>query len=361
MSMDLQRFADTAQERTEAATQRRKDEARRRGQVVKSMEVVSAVTLLTTWVTLQTGGSLMVRQLSLFTQESYALIAHPDFSEGAVGDLLRRLMLVTVIIAFPVVLAALVSGLLANYLQVGFVFTFEGVSPKFSRINPGEGFKRIFSRRSLMEFVKGLLKLTIVGFVAYNAIMGDLPHFAGLLDQPATATATILMQVMDKLVLRVGLSLLGVGLADYLYQRFEFNQSLKMTKQEVREEMKETEGDPLVKSAIRRRQREMARHRMMEDVKKADVVVTNPTHFAIAIRYKASEGAAPRVVAKGQGLLAQRIKEIAREADIPLVENKPLAQALYKAVDLGKPIPQELYQAVAEVLAVVYRLKGRAM
>lgn len=169
------------------------------------------------------------------------------------------------------------------------------------------------------------------------------------------------MAVISKLFLRVGLATATLALFDFFYQRYEFRQQLKMTKQEIKEEFKQTEGSPEIRGAIRRRQRELARRRMMEDVKKADVVITNPTHFAIALRYRASEMAAPRVLAKGEGLVAQRIKEVAREADIPLVENKPLAQTLFRTVEIGHAIPQELFQAVAEVLAFVYRLKGRVI
>jgi flagellar biosynthetic protein FlhB len=359
--MDLQRFADSAQERTEEATPRKKEEARKRGQVFKSMEVISAATLLATWGVLELAGPFMTRHLIAFLRDTYALIAKPDFSEGAVGELMQDLLLTSVIVALPVLGAALVSGLLANYLQVGFVFSLEPLKPQFSRINPAEGFKRIFSRRSLVELLKGLLKITIIGWVAYTAVAGDMQHFAAMMDVGVEGTTATIMGVVSKLFLRVGLATAVLAVFDYAYQRFEFNQQMKMTKQEVKEEMKQTEGSPEIKAAVRRRQREMARRRMMEDVKRADVVVTNPTHYAVALRYRADEGAAPRVLAKGQGFVAQRIKEIAKEAGIPTVENVPLARALHASVDVGKSIPPELYQAVAEVLAFVYRLKGRAM
>jgi flagellar biosynthetic protein FlhB len=240
------------------------------------------------------------------------------------------------------------------------VFSNEAITPKFDRFNPITGIKRLFSTRSLIELLKSLLKLAVVGWIGYTTIMGELKVFPLLVDKTGAEVLAFAGQVCFKLFLKTGLALLVIAGFDYAYQRYQFEHNLKMTKQEIREEFKSTEGDPLIKSRIRSLQRERSRQRMMKDVPKADVVLTNPTHLAVALRYDVEKSAAPVVVAKGARLIAERIKAIAKENGVPVIENKPLARMLFKNAEIGSEIPFELYKAVAEVLAVVYRMRNRA-
>ena len=255
-------------------------------------------------------------------------------------------------------LAIMIVGLAVNLFQVGLNFNTEAISFKPDKLNPINGFGRMFSKRSLVELIKSLLKILIIGYFLYRFLSRQLlamPQFIYF------DLATSLGQ-MSKIVFNMAFQVIGVifllGLMDYGYQKWQTTQDLKMTKQEVKDEMKQTEGDPQIKGKIRQKQRQMAMSRMMQEVPKADVIVTNPTHFAVALQY--SKGMpAPRVAAKGQDLVARRIKDIAREAHVPIVENRPLARALYASTEVGDLVPAELYQAVAEVLAYVYRLKHR--
>jgi flagellar biosynthetic protein FlhB len=231
------------------------------------------------------------------------------------------------------------------------------MQPKFSRLNPLEGAKRFFSIRSLAELVKSLAKVAIVGFVAFKALSDHTTALAQLTGGDLRGGLALVGEIGMELLLKVGMAFLVLSLADYIFQRWQFEKSSKMTKQEVKEEQRSQEVNEQIRGKIRSLQRQLARKRMMQRVPQADVVITNPTHYAVALQYDASKMAAPRVVAKGQRLIAQQIKELARQSGIPLVENKPLAQALFRAVDIDQEVPRELYQAVAEVLAFIYRLK----
>ncbi len=259
---------------------------------------------------------------------------------------------------FPFVAVLATVGVLAGLLQGGFAFSLKPMMPDFNRINPAAGFSRIFALRTVVDLVKSLLKLAIVGAIAYRDIAALFPLIPTLMSQNvALGVATIASSAVSGLQ-SIGFGLLALGVLDYGYQYWEFRKSLRMTKQEVKQEHKEQDGSPELKSKQRQRQREMARRRKaLKDVPTADVVITNPTHFAIAIKYQMDEGSAPRVVAKGADLLAQRIKVIAKKHAVPLVENRPLARTLYATVDVGKTVPPGLYQAMAEVLAFVYSLK----
>jgi flagellar biosynthesis protein FlhB len=354
--VDLQLFA---QEKTEEATPRRREEARKKGQVFKSMELVSAVTLLTAYTVIKVAGPFMAGRVFSFSRSLWEQGALQDWSESGVRVLLNQVFLLTAMVSAPVLLAGAVAGVAANVLQVGFVFTLEPMTPNFDRINPASGFKRIFSRRTLAELVKSLIKVTIVGYVAYRTVAGDLEAFPLLVSLEVPQMVQFMIDVVSRLLLWTGVALFVMAVADYMYQRWEYEESLKMTKQEIKEEYRQQEGNPEIRAKIRQKQREMARKRMMQDVKKADVVVTNPTHYAVALSYKQVEMAAPRVLGKGQGFLALRIREVAKEANIPIVENPPLARQLYAAADIGQEIPNDLYQAVAGVLAFVYQLKQK--
>lgn len=354
--MDLQLFA---QEKTEEATPKRREDARKKGQVFKSMEVVGAISLLATYLVLRVAGPFMAGRIFTFSRTLWEQGATQDWSESGVRLLINRTVLTAALVAAPIALTAAAAGLAANLIQVGFLFTLEPLTPDLNRINPGSGFKRIFSRRTVAELVKSLIKVTIIGFVAYRTVADDLEAFPLLIGLELPQMLQFLTDLVSRLMLWVGVSLLVMALADYMYQRWEYEESIKMSKQEVKEEFKQQEGNPEIRSKIRQKQREMARRRMMQDVKKADVVVTNPTHYAVALQYKQEAMAAPKVLAKGQGLVALRIRELAQEANVPIVENPPLARQLHAQTDIGQEVPLDLYQTVAEVLAYVYQLKQK--
>ena len=354
--MDLQLFAG---EKTEEATPKRREEARKKGQVFKSMELVGAVSLLATYFTLQYAGPFIAGRVFAFSRTLWEQGVTQDWSESGVRMLMNNVYFLVALVAAPVALAGAAAGVLGNVVQVGFLFTGEPIVPQFDRINPASGFKRIFSKRALVDMLKALLKIIIIGWVAYKTVADDLEAFPGLIGLEIPQMIEFLIDLVSRLLLWVGVSMLVLALADYMYQRWEYEESLKMTKQEVKEEWKQTEGNPEIRSKIKQKQRELARGRMMQDVKKADVVVTNPTHFAVALAYKPESMSAPRVLAKGQGLVALRIRELAKEGDVPVVENPPLARQLFKVADIGQEIPADLFQAVAEVLAYVFQLKQK--
>ncbi|HHX74353.1 MAG TPA: flagellar biosynthesis protein FlhB [Firmicutes bacterium] len=350
----MQLFADS--EKTEEATPRRLQETRKRGQVVKSSEVIAAANLLALTVVFAAAGSFLFSYL----QEMLArYLRFPSFAPGnaAVAGLARTAAVDFVVVTFPVFLTALAAGIIINYVQVGFLFTTEPLKPQLSRINPAEGFKKIFSRRALFDLVKSLLKVVIVGTVAYLYVNKRVDVLLLLLYQNAAQVWETARSLVLGLSARVGIAFLALAVADYLFQRREHMQNLKMTRQEVKEELRQQEGDPHVRGRLRERMRRLAMHRMMESVPQATVVITNPTELAVALRYRDGEDEAPVVVAKGAGLMAGRIREKARQHHVPIIENKTVARMLFAQVEIGQAIPVEMYQAVAEILAVVYRLR----
>lgn len=354
--MNLQWFA---QEPTEAATPRRRAEARGRGQLFKSMELIGAMSLLATYGVLRFVGPYMGGRVLHYSRNLWSQGASQDWTEAGVRVLFIDMFLLVGIVIAPVLLAAMVAGLLGNYLQVGFLFTLEPLVPSFDRINPFSGLKRVFSRRALAELVKSVVKITIIGYVAYRTVADDLDLFPTLIGMDLEQVVAFLSGLVSRMLLWVGISMLIMAVADYAYQRYEYEVSLRMSKFEVKQEFKQTEGNPEIRQKIRQKQREMSRQRMMHDVKKADVVVTNPTHYAVALEYKREHMTAPRVLAKGQGLIALRIRELAKANHVPVVENPPLARELHQVTDIGKEVPADLFQAVAEVLAFVYQLKQK--
>ncbi len=349
----------SGQEKSEAPTQRRLQEARKKGDVAKSMEVPSAAVLLAGLLTLYYTSGYMLDRLGKMLAHFLANLHTIEIIPGNMTALTREAIITTALILAPVMGAIIVVALLANYAQVGVLFTTEKLTPKLEKINPIKGFGNIFSKQTLASMVKSIAKLAIVGYVAYHEVEAALPGILPLMDQPPHQILVFMSRVAFRIFLKAALIIAVLAAIDYGFQRWQFMEKMKMTKQEIKDEAKQTEGDPHVKGRIRSIQMEMARRRMMAEVPKADVVITNPTRLAIALKYDGFTMAAPIVVAKGAGVIAQRIKEIAAEHGIPLVENKPLAQALYKAVDIDQAIPANLFQAVAEVLAYVFSLKKR--
>lgn len=356
--MDLQLFAGT--EKTEQATPRRREEARKKGQVAKSMELGVGVSLLGVFMFLNVMGPptdsalihLMQRALSAWARE-------PQLEAGFLQETALVSAMVFLRLVLPVMGLALILGVLSQIGQVGFMLVGVGLKPEFSRINPMQGFKRIFSRRALLELGKACFKILIIGYVLYSTIRGRVAELVSMIGMNPVRAMELTWDQICAIGMRVGACLVGLAVADYIYQRFEYERSLRMSKDELKQELKETEGDPLIRSKIRQRQRQMAMSRMMDLVPTADVVVTNPTHIAVALKYDPAVMSAPTVVAMGAGFIAQKIKEKAASANVPIIENKPLARALFETAAIGQPIPMDLYKAVAEVLAVVYRLKNK--
>ncbi len=349
---------ENLQEKTEEPTPRRREEARQRGQVAKSREVAAVAVLSGGLLAFFVAGSYMVSQMMIIYRH-FLNFGPPHLDLKAAEKTLWVAVKLSIGAVFPVVVLVFVLAFLSLYLQVGGVVAWEALTPKWERIHPLEGFKRLFSLPSLVELVKSILKISLIAGVSYLVIYGERERLLLLAGEGVKALGYELFSLARGLMLKVLFALLALALLDFLFQRWETERHLRMTKEELKEEMKQTEGDPWVKSRIRQIQRAMAQKRMMSEVPKADVVITNPQHLAIALKYELGEMPAPQVLAKGANYLAFKIREIAEAHGVPVVENPPLAQALYRQVEEGEYIPAELYQAVAEVLAFVYRLKGK--
>lgn len=347
------------QERTEKATGKKRAEARRKGQVAQSREISSAMILMTAMGVFYFGGSWIFWRLSGLISGVYQNIGTLRFtnvSEASAFSL--EILYQFLAVLLPILLPVAIVGFIANVMQVGFQISSEAMALKFNKLNPISGMKRFVSLKSTVELGKSIIKILFIGSIAYLLVESDLQEFPILIHQEVGQILVFIARVSLKVCFFVCLAMIVLAVIDYTYQRWQHEQDLKMTKQEVKDEMKQTYGDPKVKARIRGVQMEMARRRMMEAVPEADVVITNPTRLAIALKFDARDMIAPRILAKGSGHIAQRIREIAVEHQIPIVEEKPLAQALFKMVEIGEYIPAELYRAVAEVLAYVYRLKG---
>ena len=345
---------------TEEASPYRIEEFRRKGMVAQSREVAGLAALIAVGVATYVMAPQMGIQMAEFMREVFRtdLSARADLgSASVVGGFLMKAIKIMLAVGLPVCLAGFVIGAATSFMQVGAIFTFEPLTPDLSKINPIAGLKRIVSMRQALDGVRTIFKTVVILLVSYTLVKTQVlraPAYVG--NEPLT-----LIALYGSAAKAIFLSLVGVlsvfAAIDYGMQRREYSKNLRMTKAEAKQEHKEREGDPQIKARIRSIQREMARKRMMQAVKKADVIITNPTHIAIAVVYEKDSMAAPKVVAKGADFLAQRIKKIAGDAGIPMVENVPLARTLYKTVKVGQVVPRVLYQAVAEVLAYVYRLK----
>jgi flagellar biosynthetic protein FlhB len=349
---------ESYQEKTEPATPKRRQEARKKGQVAQSREIPSAVVLLSGLGFFAFSGSWMFLNFSEFMEGIFQNIGSLNFDNSSVYPLLSEVLQQVFMILMPLMLIVLIAGVAANLLQIGFLFTGEPLVPNLSKLDPIKGIKKLFSLRSLVELVKALLKVLFVGGIAFLLLKGELETIPSLTQMGVGEILSFIGRVAFKICFYTCLVLIALSALDYAYQRWQHERELKMTKQEVKDELKQREGDPAVKARIKRIQREMAQRRMMEMVPEADVVITNPSKLAIALKYKAEGMIAPKVIAKGAGLIAERIKEIAREKGIPIIENRTLARTLFKLVEIGDFIPENLYRAVAEILAYVYRLKG---
>lgn len=354
--LDLQHFAG---EKTEKATPKKRQDARKKGQVAKSAELSGAVVLLAAVVSLMMfGGFMKERFMKLYTdviQNRMMMEVTPE----NITELFNQYGLQILILLAPLLGIVFVMALVSNLAQVGFMATGEGITPKFSKINPIKGFKNIFSMRSFVEFLKSILKLLIIAYLVYSTLWGEKKSFASLSHISVEGIFNFAAKLTMSLGLKIGVALLVMACLDFIYQKYEHEKSLKMSKQDIKDEYKKMEGDPLIKGKIRERQRRMAMQRMMQEVPNADVIITNPTHFAVALKYDGATMEAPQIIAKGQDYVALRIRELAKEHGVVTMENKPLARALFQRAEIGDVVPNDLFQAVAEVLAYVYKLKGK--
>jgi len=346
------------QERTEQPTSKRIIEARNKGHVAKSTEVSTAFLFLVTVLAFYFYIPSVARQLSDLVRYYLGNLMLWNGSQASAVGIFTDGVVKLAILLLPILFVFMAVGLFSNIIQVGFHVTGEPIVPKLSKLNPISGFKNKFmSLRSLEHLVKSLVILFIFSLVAYRAVRRELPLFPPLLNCDISVIAMTFFRAVMRLLWDSLWMFILIAVADFVFQKWQHKQDLMMTRQEVREEYKQTEGNPQIKSRIRSLQYQMARRRMLKAVPKATVVITNPTHLAIALKYERGKMVAPMVVAKGAGFVAQKIKEEARKHSVPIMENKPLAQALFKAADIGDYVPEDLYRAVAEVLAYVYRLK----
>lgn len=351
---DLQMFAG---EKTEEPTAKRKADARKKGQVGKSQEINAAFVLLAGFMVLKVLGGNAVAEIMNYSTYIYGNL-NVDINEESIMQMFIGMIILLAKTSIPLMVFIMIIGLAMNLAQVGLNFSTETISFDPNKLNPINGAKRMFSKRSLVELIKSLLKILIIGYFVITYLSDEIFQIPKLIYMDIFAGLNKMSDTIFFLAFKIIGVFIVMAVMDFAYQKWQNLQDLKMSKQEVKEEFKQQEGDPKIKGKIRQKQRQMAMARMMQEVPQADVIVTNPTHFAVALKYQ-SGMSAPIVIAKGQDLVAQKIKAIARESKVPIVENKPLARALFAAVEIGAAIPQELYKAVAEVLAYVYRLKRK--
>ncbi|MDR3013521.1 MAG: flagellar biosynthesis protein FlhB [Chitinispirillales bacterium] len=351
---------DSSQEKTETPSEKKRRDARQEGTVAKSTEVNSVFVLLAAIFLLRLIGPWMLSELEQNIRETFAMISETDMSDQRLILLAQSSLMLLIKLIIPFVSAIMFAGLIANIIQVGLMATVKPITPKLEKVNPLSGFKRMFAMRSIVETIKNILKISIIGYIAYLTIRGDYSILIALADASVEAIWNFIFASAYDIFLRTALALLVIAVADYSYQRYEHEKKLKMSHQEVKEERKQMDGDPQIKARIRSLQREMARRRMMDSVPQASVVVTNPTHLAIALLYEPEKDMdAPVVTAKGKGVIAQRIKKLAEDNKVPVVEDKPLAWAMFDKVEVNQPIPEEFFMAVAEILAYVYRMNNK--
>ncbi|TDS34716.1 flagellar biosynthesis protein FlhB [Halanaerobium congolense] len=342
-------------EKTEEATPRRKKEAREKGNVAKGKEISQVFTLLASFLMLyflmQQMIFTVIREFRFYFSE---LIISP-FSINNAYNILMAAFSKTVRIIAPIMIVSAAAGVLVNFLQIGPLFTSKPLVPDFKKIDPIKGAKNLFSLKSLMELFKSLFKLFVIAAIAYNILSQNIDIFERSIHQDLTQSIVVLSSLISQIAFSIIAALIILGIIDLLYQRWQHNKDLKMSKYEVKQERKEMEGDPMINQQRKQRQREISMNRMMSSVKDADVVITNPTHIAVALKYDLDEMDAPEIIAKGEGFVAQKIKEKAREAEVEIVENKPLARSLNSMTEIGDQVPVELYQAVAEILARIFK------
>lgn len=357
LRLDLQFFAG---EKTEKATPKKRQDARKKGQVVKSQDVTSAIVLLAVFVFLFfIAGSIRDELLSFFRQTLIHDINVETITIEGVMDLFISTSIEMAKVILPIMVIAVVAAFAGNYFQFGLLLTMEPLKFDLTKMDPIKGLKRIFSLKAIIELLKSTLKIAFIGGVTTLILWTNIAEVLALSFKSPWETLSTVGKLVGLMGIAASAVLLVISILDWFYQKFDYEKNLKMSKQDIKDEYKNSEGDPLIKSKIKQRQREMAMRRMMSEVPTADVVITNPTHFAIALKYDEESMEAPRVIAKGADFVAQKIKLIAKEHDVIMVENRPLARAMYDQVEIGDQVPEEFFKAIAEILAYVYRMKRK--
>ncbi|HSR50108.1 MAG TPA: flagellar biosynthesis protein FlhB [Acidobacteriota bacterium] len=344
-------------DKTEKPTPKKRRDAREKGQVARSRDLSQSFVFLTTVLFMGLGGAYVFGQLQGVLRRTWGAYLNANVNLLTTEVIFQNAIFTVMKLAAPLVLLTLLIGFATQGLQSGFLISSHNLKPKLDGLNPKKGLEKVFSKQGLMQLAKSVLLIVVIAWLGYDSVRDHLPEFQKLSLLRVEGSLVLLGRFLFALGIKIALFLAVLGVADYVFQKYKFEEDLKQTKQEVKEDLKNTEGNPLVKGRIRKLQRDMARKRMMAAVPEADVVITNPSHYAVALQYDMESMAAPLVLAKGQGHLARRIKELATEHDVPQVENVPLAQALYKSAEVGAEIPADLFKAVAQVLAYVYRLK----
>ena len=357
LRLDLQFFAG---EKTEKATPKKRQDSRKKGQVLKSQDVTSAILLLTVFLFLFFIAGFMRDRFFIFFNYAfleYVPLTHLDADK--VMLIYTEMLVQMAFILLPVMIAAVVAGLAGNLFQIGILFTAEPLKFDLKKIDPIKGLKRIFSIKAIIELMKSVLKISFIGATTVIILMSNIDKVLALAFKSPWDVMTTVAQLAALMGITAAFVLLFISILDFIYQKFDYEKNLRMSKQDIKDEHKNSEGDPIIKSRIKQRQREMAMRRMMQEIPNADVVITNPTHYAIALKYDDENMDAPIVVAKGVDFVAQKIKIIAKEHEIVMVENRPLARAMYDDVEVGGRIPDEFFKAVAEILAYVYRVQRK--
>ncbi|MCR8746732.1 fused FliR family export protein/FlhB family type III secretion system protein [Romboutsia lituseburensis] len=346
-------------DKTEEPTAKKKREARKQGNVAKSKEVTTAITLLAILLIVSTMSDFIIAELKNFIVNIFSLDLGTNINYKTLDDLVMKIMTSFMMIFLPMGLIIMVFGVIGNLMQTGLMFSGDGLKPKLSKLNPISGFKNMFSLKALGELVKSIAIISILLYIGYSFMN---KNFQGIMKSGDIYLPYLMDTIIDlvkSLLSSIALAVVVISVFDYAYQKYTHKKELKMTKQEVKEEFKQMEGDPHIKGKIKQKQRQMATQRMMQAVPSATVIVTNPTHISIAIKYEQGKDTTPIVVAKGADVVAFKIREIAKEHDIPIIENKPLARLIYKEVEIDQEIPEQMYQAVAEVLVAVYKIKNK--
>lgn len=347
-------------EKTEKATPHKRQESRKKGNVFKSLDLCTAVSLLAFFIYFRVSGAAFGQSIAGLVTSVYRDELNLNLTENNVHRFFYDLSVRSINLLIPILVVALVVGAASQIFQIGFLFTPETILFKAERISFLKGMKRVYSFRAIMELLKSILKILVIGLVAFTVIWFYRQPIAESAEKPLNAGLATMAGIVVNMGLFASATLIVLSLMDYFYQKFDYEKNLRMSKQDIKDEYKNMEGDPKVKARIREQQKQMAMHRMMQEVPQADVVITNPTHFAVALRYDAEEMTSPRVVARGADLIAFRIKTVARENKVAIVEKKPLARALYFQLNVGDSVPEQYFQAVAEILAYVYRMNGKA-
>ncbi|HEX7065307.1 MAG TPA: flagellar biosynthesis protein FlhB [Bacillales bacterium] len=348
-----------AGEKTEKATPKKRQDSRKKGQVAKSADVNTALILLAVFLFLLFFGASFVQKLLTLFRHAFSEFMLMDVTGESVEMMFLVLTINAAKAAVPLALVAFFTAIATNYLQIGFLFSTEAVQFKLERLNPIQGAKKIFSLRALVELAKSVLKISFIGGVAFGVLWLEKDKMLSLGQLSPGGAASVLGHLLTKMGLAVSIVLIFISIIDFTYQRYDHEKNLRMSKQDVKDEHKNMEGDPKVKRKIKERQQQMAMRRMMQEVPDADVIITNPTHYAIALKYDGGDMDAPVVIAKGVDYVAQKIKEIAKKHNVVTMENRPLARALYQQAEIGRAIPEDFFKAVAEILAYVYRLKNK--